>query len=159
MYDQFLITKAGHQKLKLEIDDLKNVQRPNIIEAVGTARELGDLKENAEYHSSREKQSMIEATISVLEDKLARSKTVDIEALSGKKVVFGATVKIENLDNAKKVTYKIVSDYESDIDSGLISDASPFSKALLGKEAGDEVEINTPGGVVDYEILEVSFIV
>lgn len=157
MSQQFLITKEGHQKLKAELDDLKNVQRPNIIEAVAAARDLGDLKENAEYHASREKQGMIEANIANLEDKLARAKPVDINSLTGNKVIFGATVRLENLDNEKKITYKIVSEYEADIDSGLISNTSPFAKALLGKEVGDDVEIATPGGVNDYEILEVVF--
>lgn len=153
----FLITKEGYNKLKAEIEDLKNVQRPNIIIAVATARELGDLKENAEYHSSREKQSMIEAMIANFEDKLARAELVDIAALSGDIIRFGATVKLENSENEKKVIYKIVSEYEADIDAGLISNTSPVAKALMGKEVGDQVEITTPGGTVDYEILEIYF--
>jgi transcription elongation factor GreA len=155
--EKFLITKEGYQKLKAEIDDLKTVQRPNIIQAVATARELGDLKENAEYHAAKDKQGMIEANIASLEDKLARSEVVDINLLSGSVVRFGATVKLENCDNNKIVVYKIVSEYEADIDNGLISNTSPVSKALMGKESGDNVEIITPGGIVDYEILEISF--
>ncbi len=155
--EKFLITKEGYNKLKAEIDHLKNVARPNIIQAVATARELGDLKENAEYHSSREKQSMIEAMISNFEDKLARAELVDVSSLSGNIVRFGATVKLENSDNGKIVIYKIVSEYEADIESGLISNTSPVAKALMGKEIGDQVEIKTPGGNVDYEILEISF--
>lgn len=157
MSDKFLITKEGYAKLKDEIDHLKNVERPNIIKAVATARELGDLKENAEYHASREKQGMIEAMISNLEDKYARSEIVDVSSLSGNVVRFGATVKLVNCDNDKEVTYKIVSEYEADIDSGLISNTSPVAKALMGKEEGDQIEINTPGGKVDYEILEIKF--
>ncbi len=157
MSENFLITKEGHKKLKAEVQNLKNVQRPNIIQAVATARELGDLKENAEYHASREKQGMIEATIANLEDKLARSEVIDTEALSGGIVRFGATVKLENSDNGKIVIYRIVSEYEADIDNGLISNTSPVSKALMGKEVGDNLEIIIPGGVVDYEILEVFF--
>ncbi len=155
--EKFLITKEGYNKLKAEIDHLKNVARPNIIQAVATARELGDLKENAEYHSSREKQSMIEEMISNFEDKLARAELVDVSSLSGNIVRFGATVKLENSDNGKIVIYKIVSEYEADIESGLISNTSPVAKALMGKEIGDQVEIKTPGGNVDYEILEISF--
>ncbi|MFT6106091.1 MAG: transcription elongation factor GreA [Rickettsiales bacterium] len=155
--ENFLITKEGHKKLQDEIFHLKNVARPNIIVAVAVAREHGDLKENAEYHSSREKQSMIEANIVNFEDKLARSQIVDISSLSGNIVRFGATVKLENGDNGKKVIYKIVSEYEADIDSGLISNTSPVANALMGKEVGDEVEISTPGGVVDYEVLEIDF--
>lgn len=157
MSENFLITKEGYNKLKAEIENLKNVQRPNIIIAVATARELGDLKENAEYHSSREKQSMIEAMIANLEDKMVRAELVDVSSLSGDVVRFGATVKLENSENNKKVLYKIVSEYEADIDIGLISNASPVAKALMGKRVGDEVEIQTPGGVVDYEILEICF--
>ncbi len=157
MSENFLITKEGYNKLKAEIENLKNVQRPNIIIAVATARELGDLKENAEYHSSREKQSMIEAMIANLEDKMVRAELVDVPSLSGDVVRFGATVKLENSENNKKVLYKIVSEYEADIDIGLISNTSPVAKALMGKRVGDEVEIQTPGGVVDYEILEICF--
>lgn len=157
MSENFLITKEGYNKLKAEIENLKNVQRPNIIIAVATARELGDLKENAEYHSSREKQSMIEAMIANLEDKMVRAELVDVSSLSGDLVRFGATVKLENSENNKKVLYKIVSEYEADIDIGLISNTSPVAKALMGKQVGDEVEIQTPGGVVDYEILEICF--
>jgi len=157
MSEKFLITKEGHKKLKAEVQNLKNVQRPNIIQAVATARELGDLKENAEYHASREKQGMIEAMIANLEDKLARSEVIDTETLSGDVIRFGATVKLENADNGKIVIYRIVSEYEADIDNGLISNTSPVSKALMGKEVGDNVEIIIPGGVVDYEILEVLF--
>lgn len=155
--EKFLITKEGHTKLKAEIDRLKNVERPNIIKAVAAARELGDLKENAEYHGAREKQGMIEAMISNLEDKYARSEIVDVASLSGSAIRFGATVKLENTNNGKIVTYKIVSEYEANIDSGLISNTSPVAKSLMGKEVGEELEIKTPGGNIDYEILEISF--
>lgn len=155
--EQFLITKEGHKKLIAELLDLKNVQRPNIIEAVAVARELGDLKENAEYHSAKDKQGMIEALISDLGDKLSRSEVIDVASVSGDIIRFGATVKLENGDNEKVVTYKIVSEYEADIDLGLISSVSPVAKALMGKKVGDEVEIRTPGGIIDYEVLKVSF--
>lgn len=153
----FLITQEGLEKLRAEISDLKNVQRPAIIDAVAEARDHGDLKENAEYHAAREKQGMIEAMISDYEDKLARAKAVDISQFDGSTVRFGAKVKLENLDNEKIVSYQIVSEYEADIDLGLISDRSPVAIALLGKEEGDSVEIRTPGGVTDYEILEVIY--
>jgi transcription elongation factor GreA len=155
--EKFQITKPGFERLKSEIDNLKNFERPNIIKQIATARELGDLKENAEYHSAREKQSFIEAQIADLEDKFVRAQVVDISGLSGTKVSFGATVKLENLDNGKIVSYKIVSDFESDIDEGLISAVSPVARALIGKEIGDEVEIRAPGGVINYEILDVKF--
>lgn len=154
---QFLITKEGLAKLRAELYDLKTVQRPAIIEAVAQARDHGDLKENAEYHAAREKQGMIEAIIADYEEKLSRVKEVDISSFSGTTVRFGAKVKLENLNNSQIVTYQIVSEYETDIDKGLISDRSPVARALLGKEEGDQIEIKTPGGVIDYEILEVKF--
>lgn len=154
---KFLITKEGYQKLKNEIENLKNIERPNIINAVATARELGDLKENAEYHASREKQSMIESRISFLEDKIANSEVVDVASLSGSVVRFGATVKLQDNNSDKILTYKIVSEYESNIEEGLISNFSPVARAIIGKEVGDEVEITTPGGINDYEILEVIY--
>lgn len=154
---QFLITKEGLTKLRAELYDLKTRQRPEIIEAVSDARDHGDLKENAEYHAAREKQSMIEAMIADFEEKLSRAKEVDISSFAGSIVRFGAKVKLENLNNSKIVSYQIVSEYEADIDNGLISDRSPVARALLGKEAGDQIEINTPGGVMDYEILEVKY--
>ena len=153
----FLITKEGLIRLRAELYDLKTRQRPEIIDAVAQARDHGDLKENAEYHAAREKQGMIEAIISDLEDKLSRAKEVDISSFSGSIVRFGAKVKLENLSNGQIVDYQIVSEYETDIDNGLISDKSPVARALLGKERGDQIEIKTPGGVTDYEILEVSF--
>ncbi|MBM5782819.1 MAG: transcription elongation factor GreA [Pelagibacterales bacterium] len=156
--EKFQITKEGYQKLKSELDNLKNVERPNIITAIATARELGDLRENAEYHSAKDKQGFIEAQIADFEDKLSRAEIIDISKLSGNKVLFGATVKLENLDNGKFVTYKIVSEFESNIDEGLISSLSPVARALINKEINDEVEIKTPGGVFNYEIVEIKFI-
>jgi transcription elongation factor GreA len=156
--EKFQITKEGYQKLRGEIDNLKNIERPKIISQIATARELGDLRENAEYHSAKDRQGFIEAHISDLEEKMNRVEVIDIAKLSGTKVRFGATVMLENLDNSKKVKYKIVSDYEANIDDGLISSISPVARALIGKEAGDEVEINAPVGIINYEILKVDFI-
>lgn len=156
--ERFQITKEGYQRLKSELDNLKNVERPRIITAIATAREHGDLKENAEYHSAKDKQGFIEAQITDLENKFVRAEIVDVANLSGSKVQFGATVKLEDLDNGKKVTYKIVSDFEANIDEGLISALSPVARFLIGKESGDEVEIKTPGGVFNYEIVEVKFV-
>jgi transcription elongation factor GreA len=156
--EKFQITKEGYQKLRSEIDNLKNIERPKIISQIATARELGDLRENAEYHSAKDRQGFIEAHIADLEEKMNRVEVIDIAKLSGTKVRFGATVMLENLDNSKKVKYKIVSDYEANIDDGLISSISPVARALIGKEAGDEVEINAPVGIINYEILKVDFI-
>ncbi|MBU6338680.1 MAG: transcription elongation factor GreA [Rickettsiales bacterium] len=156
--EKFQITKEGYQKLKSELDNLKMVERPRIITAIAEARELGDLKENAEYHSAKDKQGLIEAQIADLENKFSRAEVINISDLKGDNVQFGATVKLENLDNGKMVTYKIVSEFEADIDNGLISVFSPVARFLLGKKSGDEVEIKTPGGVSNYEIIDVKFV-
>ena len=154
---KFLITLQGLDKLKEEINYLKFTERPKIIEAIATAREMGDLSENAEYHAARDKQGMLEANIAKLEDILSRAEGTDVSILSGDTVQFGATVKIEDQDSEKKVTYTILSEYESDIENGMISIESPIARALLNKKVGDQVEIQTPGGTKDYEILEVAF--
>lgn len=156
--DKFQITKQGYEKLKAELDRLKNVERPNIIKQIATARELGDLRENAEYHTAKDRQGFIEAQINDFEDKFLRAEVIDISKISSSKIRFGATVNLENLDSGKKVSYKIVSDFEANIDEGLISSISPVARALIGKEVGDEVEIKTPGGIINYEILEIKFI-
>ena len=157
--EKFQITKEGFAELKKKLNNLKNVERPDIINAIATARELGDLKENAEYHSAKDKQGFIEAQIADYEDKVARAEAIDISTLSGNVVKFGATVSLEDLDNGNKVIYKIVSEFEADLDEGLISAISPVARALMGKEEGDEVEIRTPGGIANYEILEVKYVV
>lgn len=156
--EKFQITKSGYIKLKELIENLKTIERPKVIDQIAAAREIGDLKENADYHASREKQAFIEAQIADLEDKYLRVEIIDISKLSGSKVLFGATVKIKNLDNGKITSYKIVSDFEADLDNGLISSSSPVARAMMGKETGEEIEIKTPGGIINYEILAVSFI-
>lgn len=155
--EKFQITKEGYQKLKVQLEKLKNEERPKIIAQIAYARELGDLRENAEYHSAKDRQGFIEAQISDYEDKINRAEIIDISKLSGNKVKFGATVTLENLDNSKKVKYKIVSEFEADIEEGLISSKSPVARALIDKEVSDEVEINTPSGLINYEILEIVF--
>ncbi len=154
----FQITTQGYERLKVEIDNLKSVERPRIIKQIADAREHGDLKENAEYHTAKDRQGFIEAQIGDLEDKFLRAEVIDISKLSGDQIKFGATVKLENLDSGKEVTYKIVSEFEANIDDGLISSMSPVARALINKEIGDEVEIKTPGGVINYEILEIKFV-
>ncbi|MFZ9469877.1 MAG: transcription elongation factor GreA [Rickettsiales bacterium] len=155
--EKFLITKNGYDRLKKTLEKLKNEDRPNIIKQIATARELGDLRENAEYHSAKERQGFIEAQIADFEDKFLRSKVIDIEKISDDKIKFGATVTIENIDNQKITKYQIVSEFEANIDDGLISYSSPVARALIGKEVGDEIEITTPGGVVNYEILKIEY--
>jgi transcription elongation factor GreA len=156
--EKFQITIEGYKKLKAQLEKLKNEDRPNVIKQIATARELGDLRENSEYHSAKDRQGFIEAQIADYEDKFIRAEVVDISKIISDKVKFGATVTLENLDNQKKINYKIVSEFESNIDEGLISVNSPVARALIGKEAGDDVEIKTPGGEVNYEILKIEFV-
>ncbi len=151
------ITKGGHEALREEMRRLKAVERPKISKEIGVAREHGDLSENAEYHAAKEKQGLIEARIAYLEDRLARAEVIDPSSLSGDRVVFGATVRLLDVDNDLEVTYRIVGEDESDLDRGLISIASPIARALIGKLVDDEVEIRTPRGSRHYEILEVSY--
>lgn len=156
--DKFQITKNGYAKLKQTLEKLKNEERPNIIKQIATARELGDLRENAEYHSAKERQGFIEAQISDLEDKYLRAEIIDISSIKSDKVKFGATVLLENIDNNSKIKYQIVSEFEANIEESLISINSPVARALITKEVGDEVEIRTPGGIVNYEILKIDYI-
>jgi transcription elongation factor GreA len=156
--EKFQITPVGYQKLKEQLDKLKNLERPNIIKQIATARELGDLRENAEYHSAKERQGFIEAQISDLEDKYLRAEIIDISSIKSDKVKFGATVLLENIDNNSKIKYQIVSEFEANIEESLISINSPVARALITKEVGDEVEIRTPGGIVNYEILKIDYI-
>jgi transcription elongation factor GreA len=151
------ITPEGHAKLRDELHNLKSVERPRVIQMIATARDHGDLSENAEYHAAREKQSFIEGRVKELEDKLARAEVIDPKKLAGDKVAFGATVKLTNTQTDEEVTYRIVGADESDINAGTISITSPMARSLLGKEAGDEVKMKMPGGERLYEILDVSF--
>ncbi len=156
--EKFQITEPGYKRLKTEIDNLKNVERPNIIKQIAAARELGDLKENAEYHTAKDRQGFIEAQLADLEEKFSRVEIVYIEKIVSDKILFGATVKLEDLDSGKKISYKIVSEFEANIDNGLISSGSPVARALIGKKINDEVEVTTPGGVINYEILDIDFV-
>ena len=157
MQEKFQITKEGYDLMKSVLKKLKDEDRPKIIQAIATARELGDLRENAEYHSAKDKQGFIEAQISDYEDKISRAEVIDIIGLSGDVVKFGATVTLEDLNSGKKSTYKIVSDFEANIEKGLISSISPVARAMIGKKIGDEIEVKIPNGVVSYEILSVEF--
>jgi transcription elongation factor GreA len=154
---KFPITKKGHVKLVEEIKFLKHTERPAIIEAIASAREFGDLSENAEYHAARDKQSMIEGRIQDLEDKVARAEIIDINKLSGNTIKFGATVKLVDEDAEEEVIYKIVGEYEADLARKMISISSPIARALIGKSASDMVEVVTPKGLKAYEVLEVSY--
>ncbi len=154
---KFPITLQGYRKLEKEIKQLKRVDRPAVIEAIATAREFGDLSENAEYHAAREKQSFIEGKILDLEDKFSRTEIIDTSKLSPDSVKFGATVKLIDDDAEEEVIYHIVGEYEADITKSKISTLSPLAKALIGKPAGDAVEVITPKGSKSYKILEINF--
>jgi transcription elongation factor GreA len=151
------ITPEGHAKLREELNQLRSVERPKVIQMIAVAREHGDLSENAEYHAAREKQSFIEGRVKELEDKLARAEVIDPTKLAGDRVAFGATVKVSNTQTDEETTYRIVGADEADINAGSISISSPLARSLLGKEPGDEVKVRMPGGERTYEILEVVF--
>jgi transcription elongation factor GreA len=155
--DKCPITADGYEKLVAEVKTLKTVRRPAIAKKIAEARELGDLSENAEYHAAREEQSFIEGRISELEDKVARAEVIDIAKLSGKSIKFGATVTLIDEDTEQESTYQIVGEYEADIKQSLISITSPLARALIGKSEGDSVEVITPKGSKDYEILSVVY--
>ena len=152
------MTKVGHATLEAELKDLKSVQRPNVIEAIATAREHGDLSENAEYHAAREQQSFIEGRIQELEAALSKAQIIDPTTMSGDTVKFGATVEIVDEETDEEFTYQIVGDYETDTENGKISISAPIARALIGKSVGDSVSVKTPKGVRDYEILDVKYI-
>ena len=152
------LTLRGAEKLREELNDLKTVQRPRVIEAIAEARAHGDLKENAEYHAAREQQGFIEGRIQEIEGKLSNAQVIDVASLNANgRVVFGATVVILDLENDSEVTYQIVGDDEADIKAGLISVSSPVARALIGKEEGDVAEVQAPGGTREYEISEVRY--
>jgi transcription elongation factor GreA len=152
------ITKVGSERLRGELERLKSVERPKIIAAIAEARAHGDLKENAEYHAAREQQSFIEGRIAELEAALSTAEVIDVSRLSaGTKVVFGATVALEDEDSGEAVTYQIVGDLEADIKQRLIAVSSPIARALIGKSAGDSFEFKAPNGVKRYEITGVSY--
>ncbi|WP_226989531.1 transcription elongation factor GreA [Buchnera aphidicola] len=152
------MTVRGAEKLRQELEKLKSIERPRIISAIADAREHGDLKENAEYHSAREEQSFCEGRIKEIESKLSNSQVIDITKISNNnRVIFGATVSILNIKNNEEFTYQIVGDDESDFKKNLISINSPIARGLIGKKNNDVVIICTPGGDVEYKILKIDY--
>ena len=151
------MTRAGHAALDDELRHLKSVERPAIIRAIAEAREHGDLSENAEYHSAREKQSFIEGRIKELEASLSLAEVIDPAKLSGT-IKFGATVTLMDDETEEKKTYQIVGETEADVERGLLNIRSPLARALIGKDAGDSVEVKTPGGERSYEVVSVRFV-
>ena len=151
-------TKSGLANLKSELNDLKKKQRPDIIKAIQIAREHGDLSENAEYHAAKEKQSFIEGRITELESVLSRSEIIDLSKLNGKKITFGTKVNVYDENSDKKIVFSIVGPYEANLEKGLISISSPIARALLGKEEGSRVEVSTPSGLKNYEVLNINIL-
>lgn len=152
------LTVRGAEKLRAELQQLKSVERPRIIQAIAEARAHGDLKENAEYHAAREQQSFVEGRIKEIEGKLSHAQIIDVTKMTATgKVVFGATVVIADEDSGEEVTYQIVGEDEADIKEGLISVNSPIARALIGKQEGDVATVQAPGGARNFEIVEVRY--
>lgn len=151
------MTSGGYVNLQEELKTLKSIERPAVIKAIAIAREHGDLSENAEYHAARDKQSFIEGRIAEIEDTISRAEVIDVSKLSGKKVQFGATVTIADEDTDAETTYQIVGEHESNVNEGRLSVAAPIARALIGKSVGETVEVVTPSGQKDYEIVKVRF--
>lgn len=153
------MTLKGAQRLREELEHLKSVKRPEVIAAIAEARDHGDLKENAEYHAAREQQGFIEGRIKQLESELSHADLIDVTKLNvGSKVVFGATVTLADVETDEEVRYQIVGDLEADIKQGLIAISSPVARALIGKEEGDAIVIDAPGGTREYEIAGVEYV-
>jgi transcription elongation factor GreA len=152
------MTAGGFVALKEELRWRQQEERPRIIEAIAEARSHGDLSENAEYHAAKESQSLNEGRVNELEDYIARAEVIDVAKLNGDKIKFGATVVLLDEDTEEEKTYQIVGDQEADVKSGRISISSPIARALIGKEVGDAIEVNAPGGARGYEIVQVQFI-
>ncbi len=157
--ERFPMTPEGEKSLRDELNHRKNTERPRISKAIGEARELGDLKENAEYHSAREEQGFNEARIRDIEAKLSSSQVIDVTTITyNGKIIFGATVSLLNVNTDDEVTYKIVGEDEADIKLGKVSVTSPIARSLVGKEEGDSVLVNTPGGQLEFEVDKVKYI-
>ncbi|WP_121630201.1 transcription elongation factor GreA [Tropicibacter alexandrii] len=154
--EKILMTRAGFNALETELKHLKSVERPSVIQAIAEARELGDLKENAEYHSAREKQGFIEGRIKELEGVIGLAEVIDPTTLSGP-IKFGATVKLVDEDTDEEKVWQIVGEHEASVEKGLLNIKSPIARALIGKEEGDSVEVRTPGGEKSYEVLSITY--
>ncbi len=152
------MTLSGVTRLKEELKRIKSVDRPQNVRDIEEARAHGDLSENAEYHAAKERQGFIDGRMKLLEDTISRSEIIDVRKFSGEQIKFGATVVLSDVDSGAKVKYRIVGDLEADLKVGRISIGSPIARALIGREVGDEVTVQAPGGGKDYEILEVLWI-
>ncbi len=156
--DKVPMTAEGYHALDEELKRLKTVERPAVISAIGEARLHGDLSENAEYHAAKDRQGWIEGQIAEIEDKMARAQVIDVSKLSGNQVKFGATVSVIDEDTEEQARYQIVGEHEADVKKGRVSITSPIARAMIGKESGETVEVNTPNGVKAYEITKVEWV-
>ena len=152
------MTLSGYNKLKKEVRYLKNIERPQIVETIANARALGDLSENAEYHSAKERQGLVESRIAELEDKLSKAQVIDVSNIKSDLIKFGATVELADNDSDTNSKFQIVGSDEADIKNGLLPITSPIAKALIGKKIDDVVEVNTPSGLKSYTVLSVSYV-
>ena len=157
MTEKFPMTSDGLEKLKSELEELKNIERPSVIKAIAQAREHGDLSENAEYHAAREKQSFIEGKINELENKISRAEVIDTSRLENTSVTFGATVQLLDINSESNHTYKIVGVDEADIEKNLISINAPLCKSMINKKIDDFFEVSTPNGTKEYQIISIEF--
>ena len=153
------ITVTGLKNLKSELEDLKNIQRPKVVEAIAEARSHGDLKENAEYHAAKEQQALIESRVIAINDLIARANVIDVTKIDNDgKAIFGSTVKVQDLESNKEISYRLVGQDEADISKNLIFYKSPIGKSLIGKNKNDMISVNTPSGERNFEILNVEYI-
>lgn len=156
MVDRIPMSIRGNQKLREELEHLERVERHAIVKAIEVAREHGDLKENAEYHAAKERQGMIEGRIRELKDKLGRAEVIDCSAVNTERVVFGTVVTLMDMDTEEEITYQLLGPEEADVKQGSISVLSPLGRSMLGKEPGDDVVAKTPGGIREFEIVEIT---
>ncbi len=155
MVERIPMSKQGIARLKAELSQLERVERAAVVRAIETAREHGDLKENAEYHAAKERQALIEGRIMQLKDKISRAEVIDCSQVSCEKAVFGTVVTLHDIDTDEEVAYQLLGPEEADVKSGSISVLSPLGRSMLGKEIGDEVVVKTPGGVREFEVIEI----
>jgi transcription elongation factor GreA len=156
MIERMPISRMGHERLKKELENLERRERHDVIRAIEVAREHGDLKENAEYHAAKERQGHIEGRILELKDKLSRAEVIDCSDVNCSRAVFGTVVNMLDMDEDVEVTYQLLGPEESDVEKGVISIQSPLGQAILGKEVGDEVKVVTPGGIREFEVIDIT---
>jgi transcription elongation factor GreA len=156
MIERMPISRMGHERLRKELENLERRERHDVIRAIEVAREHGDLKENAEYHAAKERQGHIEGRILELKDKLSRAEVIDCSDVNCSRAVFGTVVNMLDMDEDVEVTYQLLGPEESDVEKGVISIQSPLGQAILGKEVGDEVKVVTPGGIREFEVMDIT---